>query len=146
MRRRGRIGRRLLAGGLAAVLILAAAAAVLAGSGELQRYGGSRMPTSLAEVAHAPAWTKPCWSRIFRDSRPLLAACTRARGRVLHTSTGDADGDAKVVLIEHFSLVVASFPRGHWPRHLPGFGDRFTVTGPMVRGNAGEQEVIGWGA
>jgi hypothetical protein len=145
MRRRRTLKLFLIASAVAVISVLAGLALAVASSGSLTTYGGTRMPTAPVEISRAPDWTRPCWRRTLTDARPLLAACAKVTGRVVTALTGDSDGDAKVVIVEHYRLVVLSYQRGSWPRPLPTLGDTVTAVGPMVRGNDGEAEIHAWG-
>jgi hypothetical protein len=87
-------------------------------------------PATDGQHAAAPSWEPWCTRGIPRKERERLAFCARVEGRVLTSTHGPAAGEAHVVVISDFHIVVVRLPT--WAA-TPDRGANIVAVGPLFR-------------
>ncbi len=121
------------------VAIIAVIAVVALRPGTYQTYPRSELLTA-AERRAAPAWTRPCWPTVRRETD---LTCGHVAGRVVWIQHHDPDGDGDRHLIvvgrlrPHIVKIAPTLPVSHLPR----VGTRIDAVGYVYRGASGKLEI-----
>lgn len=94
--------------------------------------------TGLGARGSTPAWTRPCLRDLPTLGQQQLAFCARLDGRVVASQTKDRDGESHLLVIGGFHFTLVELPSG---AHVPAWGSRITVVGPLFSGSYGLREL-----
>lgn len=130
---------RLFFVGLGVLAALSGSAGLLAGEGDVERYG----PSLVHSEPPPPAWTAPC-QRIARDSgRAVVLRCMRFEGRVVYVQERDEGdgGEPHLIVVAGPRLLNIKLPHGARSAGLPAIGDRVEGAGHSTSGRFGMTEI-----
>lgn len=136
---RRRRGRRIAAGVLVALLLVAGVATLLLSRGSYATYPRDAL------VGPAKRSQTPDWTRFCRVTPPEAKTreCGRVRGRVvwIQKHDPDGDGDRHLIVVERLRPRIVKLPHDSGDVKLPSLGAHVEAIGWLVVGASGHQEI-----